>query len=317
MRDDITLGQLRTFVCAARLGSFIKAADQLGISQPAVSDQIARLEERLKQPLFQRRRGTTPTLTPYGQTVLQEVETILASSQKIVSSANCATPRERVKISIGSYLRDTYLNPLIGKIWRRYPATDIDLRPIDSSDRALSHLQQNRSDIVICTSSSRELPNVSSAKVCDVPVAFVVAPSVRTALTAGEISLGELDFLIPTPRNARTIHMANRLIREAKLGPVRPPRFLDSAEMVCRMAKEGLGVAYLMPESILPELKDGALEILDLDVAPNSRIIAVCANPSPVVRYIEAELRKSFLRDAQKFEGYLRGFRKVGVPLQI
>lgn len=317
MRDDITLGQLRTFVCAARLESFIKAADQLGISQPAVSDQIARLEERLKQPLFQRRRGTTPTLTPFGQTVLEEVETILASSQKIVSSGNSETPRERVKISIGSYLRDAYLNPLISKIWRKYPTTDIDLRPIISSDKALNQLHQNQSDIVVCTSSSAELPGLKTVKVCDVPVAFVVAPSVRAALTAGEISFGELDFLIPTPRNARTIRMANRLIREAKLGPVRPPRFLDSAEMVCRMAKEGLGAAYLMPETILPELKSGELEILDLEVPANSRIIAVCANPSPAVRYIESELRKSFLRDSHKLDGYIRRFRKVGVPLRI
>ena len=44
---DFTLRQLRTFICAARAGSFSHAAAELGISQPAVSDQIALLEDRL------------------------------------------------------------------------------------------------------------------------------------------------------------------------------------------------------------------------------------------------------------------------------
>lgn len=55
--EDVTFAQLRTFACAAGSGGFAKAAEQLDISQPAVSEQIKMLEGRLGHDLFERRRG--------------------------------------------------------------------------------------------------------------------------------------------------------------------------------------------------------------------------------------------------------------------
>ncbi|MGE5721767.1 MAG: LysR family transcriptional regulator, partial [Sphingomonadales bacterium] len=71
---DFTLRQLATFVQAARAGSFAKAADQLGISQPAVSDHIATLERRIGRPLFIRRRGASSQLTEAGTELLRKAE---------------------------------------------------------------------------------------------------------------------------------------------------------------------------------------------------------------------------------------------------
>ena len=56
------LPQLRTFMAAYRLGSLTKAAEQLGITQPAVSQQIRMLEAQIKKPLFVRHaRGIEPS----------------------------------------------------------------------------------------------------------------------------------------------------------------------------------------------------------------------------------------------------------------
>ena len=60
--------KLRTFVSAARLGSFTQAARSLGITQPAVSAQIAALEDALGLELFQ--RGRELRLTPSGEIFL-------------------------------------------------------------------------------------------------------------------------------------------------------------------------------------------------------------------------------------------------------
>lgn len=302
MREDITFGQLRTFVCAATLGSFVKAADQLGISQPAVSDQIATLERRLRQTLFHRRRGTTSTLTPNGMAVLQDAENILAASENLLASTTIESGRDRISIAIGSYLRDTYLNPLIGKICRRFPNIDIDLRPISSSREALKQLKLGELDLVVCSQSPSNQDHPGAIKICDVPVAFVVAPSVRAALERGETTLDDLEYLIPVARDGRTVRWVNQLLKEAKLSPAKPPRYLDNAEMVCRMAKEGLGAAYLMPETITTELEEGSLEILDLKLRPMGRITAMRPAPHPAVRYIEAQLRKAILRNARKIE---------------
>ncbi|MEM9949750.1 MAG: LysR family transcriptional regulator [Cyanobacteria bacterium P01_D01_bin.36] len=54
--------QLRTFMAAYRLGSLTKAAEHLGITQPAVSQQIRTLEAQIKKPLFVRHaRGIVPS----------------------------------------------------------------------------------------------------------------------------------------------------------------------------------------------------------------------------------------------------------------
>ncbi|MEM9087321.1 MAG: LysR family transcriptional regulator [Cyanobacteria bacterium P01_F01_bin.53] len=56
------LPQLRTFIAAYRLGSLTKAAEQLGITQPAASQQVRTLEAQIKKPLFVRHaRGIVPT----------------------------------------------------------------------------------------------------------------------------------------------------------------------------------------------------------------------------------------------------------------
>ena len=92
---DFTLGQLRTFVAAARARSFSRAADQLGISQPAVSEQIAMLEGRLGHRLFIRRRGASPVLTPDGASLLERAEALLNASQGLRNERD--VQRQRVR----------------------------------------------------------------------------------------------------------------------------------------------------------------------------------------------------------------------------
>src|SRR5690606_14440533 len=69
---DLDLGSLRIFDAVARLGSLTRAADELAMSQPAVSYQIRRMEERLGAPLFYRlHRGTA--LSEAGETLHRAV----------------------------------------------------------------------------------------------------------------------------------------------------------------------------------------------------------------------------------------------------
>lgn len=68
--------KLRTFVTAASLGGFTAAARQLGISQPAVSQQIGELERICGTELFVRGRGEL-ALTPAGETFLRYARRIL------------------------------------------------------------------------------------------------------------------------------------------------------------------------------------------------------------------------------------------------
>ncbi len=73
---DIDLRQIRYFVCIAKNLSFVRAADELHITQPALSRQIQALEQELKVKLFVRdRRGTT--LTGPGRQLLEDAGPLL------------------------------------------------------------------------------------------------------------------------------------------------------------------------------------------------------------------------------------------------
>lgn len=75
--EDVELRHLRALRAVAEEGSFIGAADVLGYSQAAISQQIAGLEQAVGQPLFDRPGGPRPvTLTPAGRILLRHANAI-------------------------------------------------------------------------------------------------------------------------------------------------------------------------------------------------------------------------------------------------
>jgi len=74
--------KLRSFVSAARQGSFTAAARSLGITQPAVSQQIGELERSFGVQLFSRGRGDL-VLTPAGEVFLRYAERILDGYERV------------------------------------------------------------------------------------------------------------------------------------------------------------------------------------------------------------------------------------------
>ena len=79
--------QLETFLKVAELGSFAAAAHQLGISQPAVSQSIARLEALYGGDLFERRRGAPIALTPIGRAILPKARLLLFTADQQINRA--------------------------------------------------------------------------------------------------------------------------------------------------------------------------------------------------------------------------------------
>lgn len=77
--EEVELRHLRALQAVAEEGSFIGAADVLGFSQAAISQQIAGLERAVGQPLFDRPGGPRPvTLTPAGRLLLKHADAIAA-----------------------------------------------------------------------------------------------------------------------------------------------------------------------------------------------------------------------------------------------
>lgn len=136
--------QLETFLKVAETCSFAAAARQLGVSQPAVSQTIARLEELYGGDLFERRRGSPVALTPIGRAVLPTVKLLLFTVDRQIGRALAAAQSMTGSLTIGFYpgLSSSPLSAGIAEFRQACP--DVQLRFVEASPGELHRLLNER-----------------------------------------------------------------------------------------------------------------------------------------------------------------------------
>jgi LysR family glycine cleavage system transcriptional activator len=124
-RRPLSLTNLRAFEAVARTLNFGVAAEELHVTQSAVSRQIKGLEDELGAQLFT--RGTRHVqITPDGQTLLRAVEPLLAKLDTSVQHIRRSRSRRRVSVTTFASFGSLWLLPRIEAFQREHP--DIDIR---------------------------------------------------------------------------------------------------------------------------------------------------------------------------------------------
>jgi LysR family hydrogen peroxide-inducible transcriptional activator len=119
--------QLRYFCAVAKAANFTRAAEQLGISQPSLSQQIARLEKKIGAPLFVR-LGRTVRLTPYGEVLLPRALEILKEISETESSlSNLQDDGGVLRIGAIPTIMPYFIAPRIHDFCRQFPDLEIQL----------------------------------------------------------------------------------------------------------------------------------------------------------------------------------------------
>lgn len=126
---------LFVFEAAARTGSFTRAADELNVTQPAVSRMLSRFESHLGLRLFER-GGKGAVLTPEGETLYRRVadgfRSIEAGLREIDQQR---AGKEAVTLSVSSALTTHWLMPRMDRFQKRFPAVDLRFQMIAGSLR--------------------------------------------------------------------------------------------------------------------------------------------------------------------------------------
>lgn len=143
-RPRVSLDLLRGFRAAARHLSFTRAAQELSLTQPAVSREIKTLEEQLGQPLF-RRVNRTLQLTRAGQELLQATEGALELLDDTLE--RLAAPGEALGITTTTSLASLWLAPRLADFTHLHPGIDVRIAAVN--DMVNLNLKREHLDVAI------------------------------------------------------------------------------------------------------------------------------------------------------------------------
>ncbi len=211
--------QLHYFQTVANLEHFTRAAESLMVSQPALSRSMARLEEELGVPLFDR-HGRTVSLNRYGHIFLKRVNRALleiAEGQKEIQ--DLVNPSSGT-VSLGFiHSQGTNLVPdLIGSFRKQYPAITFQLFQ-NTSRLILDQLEAAEADFCLCTQpAGRE--GIKWTELYTEKL-FVIVPKEHRLANRASIKLNEVaeDPFILVKKGNGLREITDRLIREAGFTP--------------------------------------------------------------------------------------------------
>ena len=179
--DKLSLQQLRIFWAIATSPSLTRAAKELGIAQPSLSQQLAKLEETLGAPLFDRLGGQL-RLTDMGRYLLERAERLLAEVDETIAGLYAFQNGERQRIAIGVLpsLARVLLPDAMALLAVRHPGIEVDIHELPPGD-ALDRLYARRLQLVVLAANSLTDDKLSfaSADLCSDPYVLAVPTGTR------------------------------------------------------------------------------------------------------------------------------------------
>ncbi|MEW4453947.1 LysR family transcriptional regulator [Bremerella sp. JC817] len=139
--------QLHQFLKVAEFGNFTRASEVLAISQPALSRSIARLEDELGQPLFERQTRKV-TLTDAGQLLLSRAHRIVALVEDTKAEISDDGESGRIRLGAIPTIAPFYLPEMLSQFAESFPKAQLTVQE-DTTDNLLRRCQQGEIDLAI------------------------------------------------------------------------------------------------------------------------------------------------------------------------
>ena len=287
-----TLRQLKVFEAVARHLSFSRAAEELHLTQPAVSTQVKKLEDRAGLALFEQ-FGKKIYLTPAGADLLDIGRGIIqqfeAAEHAMTKFKGIAGGKLNVAvISAGDYFFPRLLVEFIG----RHKGVVLNFT-VHNREELLSHLASNLTDLAVMVRPPQGAEVVAEA-FAPHPYVIVAAPGHPLV---GERSIGR-DRLMQEPfvvreRGSDTWHSMEEGLGD-DLARIQVAIEIKSTETIKQAVMAGMGIGFLSAHTIDQELRTGSLKVLD-----------VAGFPLMLHWYVVHRRHKRLVPVAQAFKDFL------------
>jgi DNA-binding transcriptional LysR family regulator len=147
---DVEIRHLQALQAVAREGTFARAADRLGYTQSAVSQQIAAFERLLGEPLFDRPGGPRPVeLTPLGRILLDHANTVLARVDAVADEVERFRAGQVGRLDVGTFqsVSVEILPHVVGRLLAERPQLEVRPFESDANDELLGRVADGSLDL--------------------------------------------------------------------------------------------------------------------------------------------------------------------------
>src|SRR5581483_4320370 len=266
----LNLHQLATFQVVAKHCSYVRAAEELHFSQPAVSAQIRQLEESLEIKLFDK-IGRKTHLTQAGEELYLYSQKIFSVIEEMQETMESLRSPQYGRLSVGADTTvGTYVIPaLLGKFHQMYPEVDISLDVVNRA-ALVEAIMSNRIDMAIVGRVPDDIP-VEIEPFAQNELVLVASPRHRLAGIASVplVELGREHFLLREVGSG-TRAALETVFQEAGV-PLHVSMQVGNNSAIKQGVAAGLGIALISRVALDMELETNRLVILDVEGFPIMR----------------------------------------------
>ena len=269
MLKAATFRQLKTLHTVAKLGSVSRAAEELRLTQPAVSLQIRLLEDGAGAPLLQR-VGRGIQLTAAGEILARYALEILDLWNGAADDLAALQGEQGGTLRIGAITTAEYLvPPFLVRFTEQRPQVKVQLKVGNRAD-IIRMLATHEIDLAIMGSAPREL-RTSATPFAKHPMAFVASPS-HPLMKKKRLSLDDLKSanMFVRERGSGTRSTVENLFKQEG-HKLHIGSELSSNEAIKQLVEAGLGISFLSLHACSLEFQAGLLALLPLPGNPIER----------------------------------------------
>ena len=265
----LTLQQLKLFESVSRLGSYTRAAEELFLTQPAVSIQVKRLEEQAGIPLFEQiGKKTFPTAA--GKIMYTASTDILTRVDELKSAFEELKGEVKGPLQLSVVTTSKYFLPkLLGAFLQEYPEVEPKLK-FTNRARVIERLMNNDDDFVIMGQIPED-DNLEAYPFLN-NILGIIAHADHPLANKKNITiqdLAEQRFLI-RESGSGTRFVFDKLLEQHGV-KIEPYMELGSSEALKQAVMAGLGIAVLSLHSVQLERDVNKLTVLDVEGFPLKR----------------------------------------------
>lgn len=261
---NATFRQLKVFETVARHASFSRAAEELHLTQPAISTQIKTLESHVGLALFEQ-LGKKIYLTPAGTELLFYSREIIRLFQEADEALTQFKGVSGGKLNVSVISAGDYFFPrLLVEFARRNKGVTLNLQ-VHNREELLQQLEENRTDLAIMVRPPKDLDTLNES-FAPHPYVIVAAP-MHPLAQEKNIPVSRLasePFVVREKGSDTWNSMEEGFAGRLDLNKIDIAMEIKSTETIKQAVIAGIGISFLSAHTISLELKAGSLIVLDV-----------------------------------------------------